>query len=70
MKSLIEKFNTLRPYLELIAKSNGIKDIFDDRVVQAYWIGNELLDKFTISDLEELIDNLVKRGMLKSEGER
>jgi len=52
-----------------IAKKNNL-NMFDYKVAESYWIGNELLDKFTISDLEELIDNLVKRGMLKSEGER
>ena len=31
------------PYLEVIAGSNGISDPLDRRVVEAYWIGNELL---------------------------
>ena len=62
LKSLIEKFNTLRPYLELIAKSNGIKDIFDDRVVQAYWIGNELLDNV---EKRSLYNNLVEDHKIK-----
>jgi len=30
-------------YLKLIAKANKIKNPFDERVVEAYWIGNELL---------------------------
>ncbi|HET9519464.1 MAG TPA: DUF6390 family protein, partial [Candidatus Limnocylindrales bacterium] len=32
------------PYLELIAHANGIADALDRRVVEAYWLGNELLD--------------------------
>jgi len=32
------------PYLRHIAEANGIRDPFDDRVVEAYWIGNELLE--------------------------
>ncbi len=32
------------PYLRLIADSNGIKDPFDPGVVEAYWIGNDLLE--------------------------
>ena len=32
------------PYLKHIAEANGIKDHFDKRVVEAYWIGNELLE--------------------------
>jgi hypothetical protein len=32
-------------YLELIAAAAGIADPLDARVVQAYWLGNELLDQ-------------------------
>ncbi|WP_328478002.1 DUF6390 family protein [Actinoplanes sp. NBC_00393] len=32
-------------YLEFIARSAGIADPLDARVVEAYWIGNELLDR-------------------------
>jgi hypothetical protein len=33
------------PYFTLIVRANGIADPFDDRVVEAYWIGNELPDR-------------------------
>jgi len=39
----LAKFETLYPYLKLIAGANNIKDPFDKKVVEAYWIGNELL---------------------------
>jgi hypothetical protein len=32
-------------YLELIAAATGIADPLDARVVEAYWVGNELLDQ-------------------------
>lgn len=32
-------------YLEFIAEAAGIADPLDEAVVEAYWIGNELLDK-------------------------
>lgn len=35
------------PYLQLIAGANNISDPLDRRVVEAYWIGNELLDNVT-----------------------
>ncbi len=35
------------PYLQLIAGANGISDPLDRRVVEAYWIGNALLDNVT-----------------------
>ncbi len=41
---MLSKFRTLYPYLNLIARANGIRDPFDDRVVEAYWIGNGLLE--------------------------
>ncbi len=38
------KFEGAWHYLEVIAAATGIADPLDDRVVEAYWIGNELLD--------------------------
>ncbi len=43
LDSLLRKFSGAFPYLQLIARANGIPDPFDDRVVEAYWLGNELL---------------------------
>ena len=41
---LLGQFETMYPYLRHIAEANHIKDPFDDRVVEAYWVGNELLE--------------------------
>jgi len=41
---ILRKFQAAYPYLKLIASSNHISDPFDVRVVEAYWIGNELLN--------------------------
>ena len=40
---IIKKFETLYPYLKLIADSNKIADPLAKKVAEAYWIGNELL---------------------------
>jgi hypothetical protein len=40
----LRKFGGALPYLQLIARANGLLDPFDARVVEAYWIGNELLE--------------------------
>jgi len=40
---ILKEFETLYPYLQLIAHSNKIKDPFDERVVEAYWLGNSFL---------------------------
>jgi hypothetical protein len=44
-------------YLELIAAAAGITDPLDERVVEAYWIGNELL---------ELVDQVAAAHSLRS----
>ena len=40
---LLRKFTGAMPYLRLIAECNAIPDPFDARVVEAYWLGNDLL---------------------------
>jgi hypothetical protein len=42
--TMLKKFETLYPYLQLIAMANDIRDPFDDQVVEAYWLGNRLLE--------------------------
>lgn len=44
LSAMLKGFRTMYPYLRLIANANGITDPMDDRVVEAYWIGNALLD--------------------------
>ena len=44
LRGLLKKFAGAMPYLRLIASCNGIADPFDRRVVEAYWLGNQLLD--------------------------
>jgi Family of unknown function (DUF6390) len=43
VRQLASRFEGAWPYLELIARCNGIADPLDARVVEAYWIGNALL---------------------------
>ncbi|PIU75089.1 MAG: hypothetical protein COS76_02660 [Candidatus Portnoybacteria bacterium CG06_land_8_20_14_3_00_39_12] len=40
---ILKEFETLYSYLQLIAYANKIKDPFDERVVEAYWLGNSFL---------------------------
>ena len=42
---LERRFEGAYPYLLLIAHANDIADPFDRRVVEAYWIGNALLER-------------------------
>lgn len=48
---MLRKFTGALPYLTLIARGNGIADPFDERVVEAYWLGNELLERVEARDL-------------------
>jgi len=43
LEELLEEFATMYPYLRLIADTNKIIDLFDCSVVEAYWLGNDLL---------------------------
>ncbi len=42
---LLRQFKTLYPYLQYISRTSGIAEPFDERVVEAYWLGNRLLEK-------------------------
>ena len=55
---LLRRFTGALPYLQLIARANGIADPFDDRVVEAYWLGNELLEQV---EVRHLYDSLLER---------
>ena len=60
-RGLIElerQFEGAYPYLQLIARANGIADPLDARVVEAYWIGSPLLDRV---DMEAVHTSLQER---------
>jgi hypothetical protein len=50
-------FDGAWPYLELIAGSNQIRNPLDRRVVEAYWVGNTLLDSVTSTLLAASIES-------------
>ena len=58
VEPLLRKFAGALPYLKLIARANAIADPFDDRVVEAYWLGNDLLRGV---EVRQLYDHLVER---------
>jgi len=45
VKSVFVKTFPMVKYLKMIAKKHNL-DVFDKKVVEAYWIGNHLLDDF------------------------
>src|SRR4030081_486043 len=58
LQRLLRQFSGALPYLQLIARANGVADPFDARVVEAYWIGNELLEGV---EVRQLYDALLER---------
>lgn len=52
---LLRKFTGAYPYLALIARANGIADPFDRRVVEAYWVGNALLERVEVRQLHDAL---------------
>lgn len=65
----IKKFEGLYPYLRTIAEATE-KDYLDYDVVEAYWIGNELLDELGDKEVSKAVERLMKRGLPKSIGEK
>jgi len=57
------------PYLELIAAANRVADPLDGRVVEAYWIGNSLVDAVTPAQLAALAGSRFRRRGPEGESE-
>ncbi len=64
-RSALARFEALMPYLETIGRVHG-RDPFDPEVVEAYWIGNALLDAVPRSAFVALIETLGGRGLPRS----
>lgn len=52
---LLKQFKTLYPYLNHISKINNIRDPFNSSVVEAYWLGNRLLEKTEVREFHRFI---------------
>ncbi|MBT4352701.1 hypothetical protein HOD20_09275 [archaeon] len=65
IRNYMKRFEGLYPYLDLISKKTNL-DFLSEKVVEAYWIGSDLLDDFDENDLKEMITALSKRGLPKS----
>ncbi len=59
-EEILHQFSTLYPYLCFIAGENHIADPFDRRVVEAYWIGNDLLQNIKRFDFLRFIDDALR----------
>ncbi|MBU1091736.1 hypothetical protein KKA27_02650 [Patescibacteria group bacterium] len=57
------QFEGAVPYLRLIARANNIKDEFDERVVEAYWLGNDLLKNVSNKNLYRSVEERFRKKM-------
>lgn len=62
VRQLLSRFEGLYPYLQFIAGKHSL-DPFDRKVVEAYWLGNELLDAFSAEEFRAFLPELGKRGL-------
>lgn len=60
---IAKAFTGAWPYLELIAGCTGIPDPLDRRVVEAYWVGNHLLDQVGTEALGTSMEELFQRSL-------
>ena len=60
---MLAKFSGAVPYLRTIAAANRIGDPFDPRVVEAYWLGNDLLDRVEAADLHRSLEERFGRQL-------
>lgn len=65
---LERRFEGAYPYLQLIAGAGGIPDPFDDRVVEAYWVGSPLLERVEPGRLSGSLERLRGRMPAKDFG--
>ena len=56
LAQLAKGFAGAWPYLRLIAAANGIADPLDRRVVEAYWVGNSMLENVRMAGYRAFLD--------------
>ncbi|AEJ40419.1 hypothetical protein TPY_2253 [Sulfobacillus acidophilus TPY] len=63
LRDMAKNFEGAYPYLRLIAHSVGIEDPLDERVVEAYWLGNTWLDRVAPYDFYRFLEQYYKKVM-------
>jgi len=67
IKNELKKFKAHYSYLKLIGENNNL-DAFDNRVIEAFWIGNKLLDNISKEKIRKMIlEEFVGEGLLNKE---
>lgn len=53
---LARAFHGPWPYLKVLSERTGVGDPFDYRIVEAYWVGNALLDRVDVVDFGHAVE--------------
>jgi len=61
LEQILSRFAGAFPYYTFIAAANGISDPFHVSVIEAYWIGNALLDHVEAADLWRHLEDRFQR---------
>ena len=65
LRHIAAQFEGAYPYLQLIARANGIVDPLDAGVVEAYWLGSSLLQRVTPRLLGESLDDRFRHRLAR-----
>jgi hypothetical protein len=57
IKKILKDFKGAYPYYQLIARSNKINNPLSEKAVEAYWTGNNLLEKVPVSEFKKMMKN-------------
>ena len=63
LAALAQAFHGPLPYLNVMAGVTGIADPFDRRLVEAYWVGNAILDRVDVAAFGRVLDEGFRRRM-------
>ncbi len=66
IRKKIPSFEMAFPYLSLLARKNSC-DFLDEKIVEGYWIGNNLIKDLKKKELEEIYFSLVNSNYLNKE---
>ena len=58
----LESFQGAYPYYQLIARENRLRDPFAPEVVEAYWLGNKLLDNVSLGNFKKMIADKLEKA--------
>ena len=70
LRDLAAQFEGAYPYLDLIARSAGIADPLDARIVAAYWLGGPLLDRVAPAALGRNLEERFRPRLVGGDGWR